>query len=283
MFFRQMKLYFLPLLFTVLFFASCSEYQNVLKGDDTTAKFEMADSLYQIGKTGKYKKSLRLMEQIVPLYRGKPQAEKLMYMYANTFYVLEDYFVAGYQFERFETSYPQSDSVERAAYKSAKSYYELSPRYSLDQKDTRKALEKLQAYVNKYPNSNFREESNALVKELREKLEKKDIETADQYLLIGKQIGSFKPAIDAYENFISDHPGSIYREQAFLGRFEAAYNRAINSIPSVVEERLITAKGYYTQYLKYYKEGEMKAEADAILAEVDKLLSTYDTTTTSEN
>ncbi|GEQ86656.1 outer membrane protein assembly factor BamD [Patiriisocius marinistellae] len=263
-----------------MFFTSCSEYQNVLKGDDSAAKLKMAESLYQVGTKGKYKKALRLMEQIVPLYRGKPQAEKLMYMYSNTFYELEDYFVAGYQFERFESSYPKSDSVERAAYKSAKSYYELSPRFSLDQTDTRKALEKLQAYVNKYPNSQFRQESNALVKELREKLERKDIETADQYLLIGKQIGSFKPAIDAYDNFVSDHPGSIYREHAFYGRFEAAYNRAINSIPSVVEERLITAKGYYNQYLKYYKEGEMKADADELLATVEKLLSTYETTTT---
>ena len=43
----------------------------------------------------------------------------------STFYNLEDYYLAGYEFERFETSYPQSDSVEVAAYRSAKSYYEL--------------------------------------------------------------------------------------------------------------------------------------------------------------
>jgi outer membrane protein assembly factor BamD len=264
---------------------SCSPYQRVLKGEDSAAKYSMADSLYAVavatGKKNKFRKSLKLMEQIVPLYRGKPQAEKLSFMYANTFFNLEDYFVSGYQFERFESTYPKSDSVEIAAYKSAKSYYELSPRYSLEQKDTYTGLEKLQAFVNKYPNSIYRSEANLLVTELRTKLEKKDIEKANQYLKIAEQIGSFKPAIDAYENFINDHPGSIYREAAFYGRFEAAYYRAQNSIPRLVESRLITAKEYHKKYLKYYKEGTLKEDADTLIALIEEELSTYQET--SEN
>ena len=102
------------LLFTILLFTSCSEYQRVLKNEDTAAKYTMMNTMYE---SGKYKKALKLMEQIVPAYRGKPQAEKLMYMYANTFYQLEDFYLAGYQFERFATSYPKSDSVEIAAFK----------------------------------------------------------------------------------------------------------------------------------------------------------------------
>ena len=278
-----MKYPFFLLIASVMLVTSCTPYQIVLKGEDSVAKYKMADSLYQVGvatgKKGKFRKSLKLMEQIVPLYRGKPQAEKLSYIYANTFYNLEDYFVSGYQFERFETTYPKSDSVEAAAYKSAKSYYELSPRYSLDQKDTQKGLEKLQAFVNKYPNSNYREEANTLVTELRNKLEKKDIETAHQYLKIAEQIGSFKPAVDAYDNFIGDHPGSLYREDAFFGRIEAAYNRAITSVPSVVEERLIIAKEYYQKYLKYYKAGEKREDADALLAAIDSKLAKYQETT----
>ena len=103
------------------------------------------------------------MEQIVPVYRGKPQAEKLMFMYADTYYKLEDYYLSGYQFERFAASYPKSDSVETAAYYSASSYYELSPVYSLDQKDTYTGLEKLQAFIDTYPNSEYRKEANKKV------------------------------------------------------------------------------------------------------------------------
>ena len=174
MFFKTLKITFL-VVGAALSLGACSEYQKVLKSDDTAAKYAAADSLYNVGK---YKKALKLMEQIVPAYRGKPQAERLMFIYANTFYELEDYLLAGYQFERFETSFPQSDSVEVAAYKSAISYYELSPRYSLEQEDTYKALEKMQAYINKYPNSEYRLKTNEKVQELRIKLEKKDFENS---------------------------------------------------------------------------------------------------------
>ncbi len=205
------------------------------------------------------------MEQIVPEYRGKPQAEKLMFIYANTFYMLEDFYLAGYQFERFETAYPASDSVEIASFKSAKSFYQLSPRYSLDQKETITGLEKLQGFINTYPNSEYRMEANALVTELREKLEFKEIEVADQYL----HIEDYKAAIEAYDNFILDHPGSKYRKGAFYGRFEAAYKLAINSIPILVQERLLTAKEYYNSFIKYYKDSDLRPDADIILQDIE--------------
>ncbi len=246
--------------------SACSEYQKVLKGDDTARKYAVADSLYQLGK---YKKSLKLMEQIVPAYRGKPQAERLMYMYANTFYELEDFYLAGYQFERFETSYPASDSAEVAAYKSARSYYELSPRYSLDQKDTYTALNKLQSYINKYPASEKRTEANALVSELRMKLEKKDYEIAHQLL----DIEDYKAAIEAFDNFIADHPGSYLRKDAFFARLRAGYELAIRSLPSLVEERLETARTYYNSFKKYYSNSELMAEAEEINNDISARLA----------
>lgn len=262
-----MRLSILLVLSVTILFTSCSPFQRVYKGDDVGAKFAFADSLYKIGK---YKKGLKLMEQIVPAYRGKPQAERLMFIYANTFYNMKDYYLAGYQFERFETSYPSSDSIEIAAYKSAKSYAQLSPRYSLDQEDTDRALAKLQAYINKYPNTEYRTEANELVSVLRGKLEKKDIEVAKQYL----KISDYKPAISAFDNFISDHPGSQYRKDAFFGRFDAAYQLAVNSVPQKAQERLEEAKVYYNSFVKYYKtDVDLMEDADDILKDINKRLN----------
>jgi outer membrane protein assembly factor BamD len=270
MFFKTMRISLLVLL-TALIFNSCSEYQKTLKSEDAFRMYAAADSLYHVGK---YKKALKLMEAIVPVFRGKPEAEKLMFMYASTYYQLEDFYLAGYQFERFETSYPQSDSLELAAYRSAKSYYELSPRYSLDQTDTYKALEKMQAYINKYPNSEFRIEANILVSELRGKLERKDYSIAKQYL----DISDYKAAIASFENFISDHPGSKYRKASFFGRMEASYKLAINSIPSLVEERLITTIGYYDSFMKYYDDSDLRPAADEIYNDIQSRLNTVEPT-----
>ena len=268
--FKTMKKTF-QLIFLIFLFSSCSEYQKMLKNPDSGLKYALSEDLYN---KGKYKKALRLMEQIVPVYRGKPQAEKLMFMYADTYYQLEDYYLSGYQFERFAASYPKSDSVETASYYSASSYYELSPVYPLDQKDTYTGLEKLQEFIDKYPNSEYRKDANLKVKELSYKLQKKDIEVAKQYLKTGLALNSYKNSIASFENFISDHPGSILREDAYFGRFQAQYELALQSVPKKVEERLRKAIEFYNDFMKYYANSDLAEKAIEIKKDIDKKIET---------
>jgi len=254
MFLRSMKKGLL-LLGVFLMLVSCGEYQKVLKSEDAGAKYTMAEKLYNEAKEendkSKYRKALRLFEQIVPQYRGKPQGEKVTYLFADTYYQLEDNYLAGYQFERFASAYPNSEKVEEATFKSAKSYYFLSPRYDLDQTETDKAMAELQKYIDTYPNGEFMEEANKLATELRVKLEKKAYEIAKQY----HHTQNYKSAMVAFTNFINEYPGSPFREAAFYYRFDSGYQLAINSYEKLMAERLNTAKGYYNSYRKNYPEG----------------------------
>ncbi len=256
------------LLIFVLTFGSCSEYQKVLRNDDVSPKYKMAEELY---KAGKYKKALRLFEQIVPLYRGKPQAERVMYYYSDTYYQLEDYYLAGYQFERFAKSFPKSDKVEEASFKSAKSYYYLSPRYSLDQTETTTAIEKLQAFINTYQESENLAEANTLVAELREKKERKAYEIAKQY----HHRENYKVAISAFDNYLVDYPGSPFKEKVLYYRLESEYLLAIGSYEDLIKERLGIAQGYYDNYKKYYKSGEYTEKAEEIAEDIKSRLEQF--------
>lgn len=254
MFLQRMKKGLL-LLGTFLMLVSCGEYQKLLKNGETGEKYAYAEKLYneaqEENSKPKYRRALRLFEQIVPQYRGKPQGEKLTFLFADTYYHLGDDYLAGYQFERFVQAYPNSDRVEEAAFKSAKSYYKLSPRHDLDQTETVKAITELQTYIDTYPEGENLEEANELATELRVKLEKKAFEIAKQYHLTE----NYKSAIVAFNNFINEYPGSPFREGAFYYRFDSAYLLAINSYQSLMEERLTTAKGFYDNYIRYYPEG----------------------------
>ena len=254
MFLQSMKKGLL-LLGVLLMLASCGEYQKVLKNQDAGAKYAMAEKLYNEAKEendkSKYRKALRLFEQIVPQYRGKPQGEKITYLFADTYYQLGEDYLAGYQFERFASAYPNSEKLEEASFKSAKSYYFLSPRFDLDQAETIKAMTELQKYIDSYPNGEFLEEANKLATELRVKLEKKAYEIAKQY----HHTENYKSAMVAFTNFVNEYPGSPFREAAFYYRFDSAYQLAINSYKQLMEERLNVAKDYYTSYQKYYPEG----------------------------
>jgi outer membrane protein assembly factor BamD len=254
-------------LFVVLF-TSCNEYQKAIKSEDVGVKFDAATKKYEAGK---YDKAIRLFEQIAPAYRGKPQAEKMFYMFAQSYYKTEQYYLSGYQFESFVALYPKSEKVEEATFLSAKSYSELSPVYTLDQVDTDKAISKLQAFINTYPNSQYLSEANEIVKTLTEKLEKKDFEIAKQY----NTISDFKPAIKALDNFIADYPGTPFKEKALYYKFDSCYQLAINSVPSKMEERLNAAKVAHAALMKFNANTEYKKIADEMLARIDKDLQQF--------
>jgi len=67
--------------------------------------------------------------QIVPKYRGKPQAEKLMYMHSKAFYETKDYLSANYRMERFVEAYPKSERVDEIAFLPQKAIIKLSPQF----------------------------------------------------------------------------------------------------------------------------------------------------------
>jgi outer membrane protein assembly factor BamD len=58
-----------------------------------------------------------------------------------------------------------------------------------------------------------------------------------------------------------------------LGRLDAGYQLAVNSVPRLVEERLMIALGYYNSFVKYYKDTELMVEADVILEDINKRLN----------
>ena len=255
-------------LFIAFLLISCSEYQKALKSDDVAIKNEAANKMYEAGK---YAKAIRLYEQIAPAYKGKPSAERMFYFYSMSLYKSKQYYLAGYQLENFVASYPKSEKREECAFYAAECFYKLSPVYSLDQTDTEKALDKMQRFIDIYPESQFLPQANVYVKELREKLEKKAFEIAKQY----NTISDFKGALKAFENFLSDYPGTPFKEQALFYRFDSAYKLAINSVESKRQDRLTYAKNTYSNLIKHNGQTEYKEKADKMLAEVEQELQKY--------
>jgi len=249
-------------------FSSCSEYQKAIKSEDLSIKFEQASKQYE---KGRYYKAITLFEQMASSFRGKPQAEKMFYMFSQSYFKTKQYYLSGYQFESFAAGYPKSDKVEEASFLGAKSYSMLSPMYSLDQTDTEKAIEKLQSFIDAFPNSLYLPEANVVVKDLREKIEKKAYENAYGY----NKISDFKSAIIALDNFIIDYPGTPYKEKALFYKLDSAFKLAINSVPSKMEERLNIAKTAHANLIKFNSNSEYKDKADGMLAIINTDLKQF--------
>ena len=257
------------ILLVAIVFSSCSDYQKALKSTDTNLKLEVAIKEYN---DEEYSKALRLFEEVAPSYRGKPQAETLFFMFAQSYFKTHQYHLSGYQFESFVASYPKSQKVEEAYYLSAKSYSMLSPEYNLDQTDTKKAIEKLQEFIDIYPLSVYFPDANATLKILTDKLEKKVYENAKLY----NTISDHKAAIVALDNFVADYPGTPFKSDALFYKFDSTYKLAVNSVYSKMEERLNVAKTAYGFYIKANStNAAQRKKADEMYAAIEQDLKKY--------
>ncbi len=253
---------------------ACNPYQKMLNNPDVAAKYKAAEAYYN---TGEYRRANRLYEQILPSYRGKPQAQRVIFFFANSYLQTKDYYLAAYQFESFIKSFPKSDKLQEASFLAAKCYYMLSPRYSLDQANTNDALDKLQIFIDNFPNSEYLAEANTYVQELQTKLEKKDFEISKQY----HTIRDYKSAINAFDNFISSYPGTPFREDALYYKFLSSYEIATNSILSKQLSRLKELKDIYETLTRYYPETLFLEDLDKKMNRVTKEIALLENNNTA--
>jgi outer membrane protein assembly factor BamD len=227
---------------------SCNDYQKLLNSSESEVdKYTAAETYYN---NGEYRRANSLIEQIIPSYRGKPQGERLVYFFANSYFETKLYYSAATQFENFIKSYPNSQRIQEAYFMEAKSYYMLSPLYTLDQEDTYTGIDKFQIFINRFPDSEYVAEAIELIDELQNKLEKKEFEIAKQYYTIR----DYNSAIKSIDNFIADNPGTIFREEALYYRWLSQYEIAINSVESRIPERVTELERSLDNFLNYYPE-----------------------------
>lgn len=255
------------LLLIVIAISGCSNYQKALKSDNKEFKLRVADSLYAAEKYGK---SIALYEKVVPQYRGTDSAAPIALKYANALYFDGRYPESGYQFETYRNSYIGDPFRDYATFMIGKSLYEMAPIFSKDQQPTHRAMAKFQDYINIYPNGEYLEQANTLIDEMRFKLDKKAFEIAKDYHKRAPfSRGGYVSAITTFENFIIEHPGSEFQDDAHFYLIDSEYNYAINSFPSLIPERLKVAKEYYDTFANRFPESEYMPQANELLSKIN--------------
>ena len=255
--------YLLVFLSSVLLF-SCDPYPKLAKKASIEMKYQYAMTAFE---RGEYYRALPILEELITVYRGTANGEKVLYYYAYCNFNTGDYIVAAYHFKNFAKSFPHSAKTEECAYMAAYCYYLTSPTYSLDQTDTRAALKELQAFVNQYPKSVHLQEANDIVAKLRIKLETKAFEIAKQYYTVY----NYKSAIVAISNFIKDYPDSKYIEEISMIQLKSHYYLTINSIDTKKPERLRATIDAYFKFIDKYPRSTYLKDAEGIYEEALKL------------
>ncbi len=253
-----MKKLILVLIFT-LTILSCGQYQKVLNSNDPHKMYLLGTELY---KKGKYPKAERLFALAENAYIGKPQYERLKFMRAMSLYHMRQYMSAGYEFRQFVNLFPNSSKNDEAYFYIIKCYQKLTPDYTRDLQYAEKTLEESERFFELYPQSKYIPQVKEISKEAFHKLQRKEFAHGKLYY----DLGYYKSAVIALDNFLSDYPGTVFKEDALYYRFLAAAQLALNSVESKKAERTETALHYFeifknrfpqSKYLKtaenYYK------------------------------
>ncbi|MCB0794941.1 MAG: outer membrane protein assembly factor BamD [Flavobacteriales bacterium] len=260
--FRLLSVQPVLLLGLSLLLSGCSEYNKALKSSDLDFKLRTAEKYYA---KEQWEKAIPLYEELVALTRGTSLSEGIQFHHAKSYYGMKDYTLAGYYLGHFVRTFPTSEHAEECGFLEAYCHYKNSPQYELDQTDTRAAIDALQLFLIRYPNSSLRDSCNALVDQLRDKLELKQFTGARQY----HKLRNYQAAVNSLEEFLKDWPNTRFREETLYLIMESGFLLADNSIISKRDERRERAIRSYHNFVLAYPESLRIAQAHRMAQERD--------------
>lgn len=255
----------------LLIAVSCSKFRKIEKNPDWRVKYEASLAYYE--KKDYYRASI-LFDQILPIIRGLPEAEKVQFYLAYCQYYEKLYLLASEQFKSFYETYGRGVLSEEARFMYAYSLYKSSPGPNLDQSGSIQSMTSMQEFLNRYPNSKFKDQAIEVIFTTQEKLEKKGFENARQYV----KMRSYKAAIVALNSFKKNFPDSKYLEEANYLIILSQFELAEVSIRSKQQERYKEVLEIYKDFIDQYPQSKFLKDAEKVYIESTDKLKTFKTT-----
>ncbi|MDK9700843.1 MAG: outer membrane protein assembly factor BamD [bacterium] len=195
----------------------------------------------------KYDRVIEEVEVYLIAFSGTAKVDSAQLLLAEAHFKQGEFILAQSEYERLAEQFPASPLVEEARYKSAISWWELSPKRQLEQSNTIKALEEFQQMLEEYPSSTFAKDCEDHINRCREKLALKELDAAQLYLKMRK----YDSAIIYFDRILETYYLTTAEPWALVGKgdalakltekaaAEAAYKQCLNKFPGT--EAAITA------------------------------------------
>ena len=229
--------------------------------------FGSAQEAYDRGveayRDGKYGRAIEFFRTTLDFGRTSDIADDAQFFLAQAYAGDGQYLLAGTEFTRFIEFYRADPRVEQAAFERIEAYAALSPRFELDQTDTRQALTYIALFLQQYPEGEYAVAAAELADGLREKLARKQYEAGRLY----ERRELYEAAVVTYRDVLDDYPTSDYADDALLGALRAQVAFADGSVPARQQERYREATLIYDQLVSLFPQSETLGEAQDLYDE----------------
>ena len=266
-----MQRYSLILLFVLSFLYSCGDYNSVTKTADYEYKYEAAKGYYS---EGSYRKATEVFGQVLSVLRGTQYGDECLFLLAMSNYRSGDYESATQYFRKYYQSYPKGQYVELSRYLCAMSHYNCLVDTRLDQSNTMDALTEFSNFLEYYPNTKLRSQTQDMIFNLQDKLVEKEYLSAKLYYDLGTyrlncmsyDDNNFVACIVTAQNALKDYPYASpeRKEELSIMVLRSKYQLARHSIQEKRVERFRDAVDEYYAFQNEFPESQYLKEAKNI-------------------
>jgi len=235
----------------IIITAGCSSSKSTIDTDDPQKAFNIAKRKFD---KKEYVDAIEDFSLLKIRFQGTDISDKVQFYTAESYYFQKEYLLAEYEYSVFMRDYPMSPLYSDARYKLAMTYYLLSPKYSLDQEYTKRAINEFLGFIEQFPQDKNVHDAEAKLKELRDKLAYKDFIIAENYLKNGNNRSAAIYYQNVYENYIE----SEWADDAMVGQADALVNG----------KKYDEAKKVLEKFYKYFPKSRLKSKADKISARI---------------
>ncbi len=216
-------------------------------------RFTRAKALYE---KGDYLEAVNDFTILTLQAQGSTVAPDAQYYLGECRFARGEYDLAAFEYSVVKRSYPASPRVPDAQYKLALCYYNKSPRSSLDQQYTRKAIDEFQTFLDYYPTHPMAADAAAKIKELNDRLAKKQFETGKLYT----RMEYYRAAILSFDAVIEKYHDTEYAPLAMLEKADVLNSR----------DRYTEARDEMTRFLSRYPNSVLRARAEGLLRTAER-------------
>jgi outer membrane protein assembly factor BamD len=158
--------------------------KNLFKGIENPEDiFKKSLELYQ---KKKYKNAIEGFKKIIYYNEVLDFTDDAQFYLAMCYYKIKDYEQSFIEFKFLSDHFPNSEYKEESEFMMIKIDFLNLPREELDQEKTYEVIKNSKNFLQKYPESNFKNEVEEIIKKCREKIAKKIFGTMELYLKMGK-------------------------------------------------------------------------------------------------
>ncbi|EKB49913.1 outer membrane protein assembly factor BamD [Cecembia lonarensis] len=259
----------------VLAFSSCGKFYKLEKSTNWEEIYDAANAYYN---EGEFNKAIILYDKVLPVIRGSEKSEMADFNYAYSHFRTKRYIEAAGYFNTFYQTYSRSPLAEEALFMNAYSLYLDSPDYNLDQKSSRDAVNAIQLFINRFPESDSYERAMSMIDDLQKRFEEKAYQESMLYLRLTEGLfpGDFYRACKInFQNFAKDFPDSKYNEELAYKLVEVSLAYGTRSVFDKKEERLKEVFNYADQFKRKYPDSKYIGAIDPLLNKAEKELTAH--------